>query len=62
MLCPECKCGTRVLDTAKHDTYIRRRVECTNCGHRFWTREYVSKRRSWYDKRCDSLRTGNVGE
>jgi len=43
MHCPVCKAWTRVLETRRQpDSSKRRRYECAN-GHRFNTREEVSK-------------------
>ena len=44
MRCPKCSSiNTKVLDTrtGKHETSIRRRRECTDCGYRFSTVEEV---------------------
>ncbi|MCQ2089837.1 MAG: transcriptional regulator NrdR [Fibrobacter sp.] len=42
MICPFCKKDNdKVVDSRAIGTYIRRRRECVECGHRFSTREYV---------------------
>lgn len=48
MHCPSCKCPeTRVLES-RHDSkeMIRRRRQCTNCGLRVTTEEYLRMPRS----------------
>ena len=41
MNCPLCQASTRVLESRSADggTAVRRRRECSSCGHRFTTRE-----------------------
>ena len=41
MECPSCEQPTRVLESrrAEHGAALRRRRECTSCGHRFTTFE-----------------------
>jgi transcriptional repressor NrdR len=41
MECPRCEQSTRVLESrrAEHGAALRRRRECTSCGHRFTTFE-----------------------
>ncbi len=41
MNCPDCKAGTRVIETRGADAgaALRRRRECPECGHRFTTYE-----------------------
>ena len=40
MKCPKCGCTKLdILDSRKHDTYIKRRKECGKCGNRFTTIE-----------------------
>ncbi|SHK57376.1 transcriptional regulator NrdR [Fibrobacter sp. UWEL] len=42
MICPFCKKDNdKVVDSRAIGSYIRRRRECVECGHRFSTREYV---------------------
>ncbi|NOR45693.1 MAG: transcriptional repressor NrdR [Candidatus Delongbacteria bacterium] len=46
MKCPKCsKSENKVVDSriVRDDTAIRRRRECTECGHRFTTYEYIEK-------------------
>jgi len=46
MKCPKCaKSENKVIDSriVRDDTAIRRRRECTECGHRFTTYEYIEK-------------------
>ncbi|MCK4979070.1 MAG: transcriptional repressor NrdR [Candidatus Delongbacteria bacterium] len=46
MKCPKCsKSENKVIDSriVREDTAIRRRRECTECGHRFTTYEYIEK-------------------
>jgi len=46
MKCPKCsKSDSKVVDSrvVRDDTAIRRRRECTDCGYRFTTYEYVEK-------------------
>jgi len=46
MKCPKCsKSDSKVIDSrvVKDDTAIRRRRECTECGYRFTTYEYIEK-------------------
>jgi transcriptional regulator NrdR family protein len=39
MKCPECGAETAVIDSRPALGTVRRRRECTACGHRFTTRE-----------------------
>lgn len=39
MICPNCEGPTKVIDTRKGETSIRRRRECKVCRHRFTTYE-----------------------
>ena len=40
MTCPRCENPTRTLETRRvPDSAVRRRRECTSCGHRFTTYE-----------------------
>ena len=41
MICPLCESQSRVLESraAESGAAVRRRRECTSCGHRFTTRE-----------------------
>lgn len=42
MLCPVCQGGTKVLDSRDgRERSVRRRRRCTQCGHRFSTRERI---------------------
>lgn len=42
MICPFCKTDNdKVVDSRVSGTSIRRRRECTACGRRFTTREYI---------------------
>lgn len=46
MKCPKCsRIESKVIDSraVKEDTAIRRRRECTECGYRFTTYEYIEK-------------------
>ncbi|HQO09156.1 MAG TPA: transcriptional regulator NrdR [Clostridiales bacterium] len=46
MKCPKCsKIDSKVIDSrvVRDDTAIRRRRECTDCGYRFTTYEYIEK-------------------
>ncbi|MDA3886738.1 MAG: transcriptional regulator NrdR [Candidatus Delongbacteria bacterium] len=46
MKCPKCsKSENKVIDSriVRDGTAIRRRRECTECGHRFTTYEYIEK-------------------
>jgi transcriptional repressor NrdR len=46
MKCPKCsKSDSKVVDSrvVRDDTAIRRRRECTDCGYRFTTYEYIEK-------------------
>ena len=45
MICPLCESQSRVLEsrTAESGSAVRRRRECTSCGHRFTTRERCEK-------------------
>jgi transcriptional repressor NrdR len=46
MKCPKCsKIDSKVIDSrmVKEDTAIRRRRECSDCGYRFTTYEYIEK-------------------
>ncbi|MBN2789607.1 MAG: transcriptional repressor NrdR [Candidatus Delongbacteria bacterium] len=46
MKCPKCsKSENKVIDSriVRDDTAIRRRRECTECGNRFTTYEYIEK-------------------
>jgi len=43
---PCAKCGARkgsTVDSRPQDTYVRRRRECANCGHRFTTYETTTE-------------------
>lgn len=39
MYCSACSAATRVLDTRRAGDAVRRRRECTHCGHRVTTLE-----------------------
>jgi len=46
MKCPKCsKSDSKVVDSrvVRDDTAIRRRRECSDCGYRFTTYEYIEK-------------------
>ena len=48
MICPHCQCtDNKVIDsrTTKEGKAIRRRRECSKCGHRYTTYEYVEMAR-----------------
>lgn len=43
MLCPACgEKATDIYDTRHRGDYVWRRRECTACGHRFTTHEYIA--------------------
>jgi transcription elongation factor Elf1 len=39
--CPECGGRTSVVDTRANGAFVRRRRQCTNCGHRMSSLEYI---------------------
>lgn len=39
--CPNCKCGTQVVDSRESRNSIRRRRFCLGCGNRFTTWEVI---------------------
>lgn len=39
--CPKCSGVALIYDTRRIEKAVRRRRECTQCGHRFTTRETV---------------------
>jgi transcriptional repressor NrdR len=43
MPCPECKGKTKVIDTRLRDSVVRRRRECLDCQHKFYTTERITK-------------------
>ena len=53
VICPECQAETRVLESrsAKEGSSVRRRRQCTGCGHRFTTFERASGPRLTVEKR-----------
>ena len=46
MICASCDGPTEVYDTRPHESGIRRRRRCCNCGTRFTTYETTTKPRS----------------
>jgi transcriptional regulator NrdR family protein len=46
MICTSCDGPTEVYDTRPHESGIRRRRQCCNCGTRFTTYETTTKPRS----------------
>ena len=53
VICPECQAETRVLESrsAEEGSSVRRRRQCTGCGHRFTTFERASAPRLTVEKR-----------
>lgn len=43
--CPECDGPTGVIDSRRHDGYVRRRRKCRACGRRLTTFEKVAGER-----------------
>jgi len=53
MICPRCQAkDTRVIDSrlARNGSAIRRRRQCSDCGHRFTTTEEVVRDELWVKK------------
>ena len=40
-LCPKCGCDSKVVDTGRYDSLMKRRRECLSCGFRYNTFEII---------------------
>lgn len=45
MICPKCGAGSRVANSRKHQSTLRRRRVCLLCDHRWTTLEVISTTR-----------------
>lgn len=60
MKCPACHApDSRVLDSRPRDYGVRRRRQCSACGHRFTTRETLAIRETG---ECMALPPAPLGE
>ena len=64
MRCPNCKCGTKVIDSREIENGMatNRRRECTVCGLRFSTKEYIqgNSRKTFKKQKEKQMNAKNV--